>query len=267
MTRAEDELKKRKAEEEAGRIRRLALLAFLFLFLAAAARRPLIAFALARFFAPLTPAGVALGGGPRTPAALNRASNGLQDYFEHAARALAFRLEETGALDEWRRSMNALIVGQAVGQRTLAAGRALLPSEALDVLGALRFEFKHLEDFESELRRRLERAADPDPSRRPFSARYVAARAALYSGSARGVFFRADERGQARNVVIDYRAVDDRGTCSPCLEAEEESPYLPGEGPMPGEVCRGRGRCRCLRIPRDSPRDFERLTKLARGNG
>lgn len=33
--------------------------------------------------------------------------------------------------------------------------------------------------------------------------------------------------------------------CGPCLQAE--GTFLPGEGSMPGDVCKGRGRCRCTR--------------------
>jgi hypothetical protein len=259
MSRATDQLKGRRPGDEADRLTRLALLAAALLFLSAGARRTLLAYFLARHFSALLPAGRVLTGS-RGDVLRSQARDGLQDFFAGEVRAHAFALEVTGDLRAWRAAMSESVAAVMVGSKTLALGRALLPSEVLDILPALDFELRKLEEFAEEIRRR-NFAGDAAAAARPLSARQIAARSELYSGSARAVWFRADERGQAAGVVFYYEAVDDKGTCEPCLDAEAGSPYLPGEGPFPGEVCKGRGRCRCLRIPRDAPREFARLTK------
>lgn len=67
------------------------------------------------------------------------------------------------------------------------------------------------------------------------------------------------ESGAEAGYVVDYRAVDDRGTCDPCLQAEQNGPYLANEGPMPAAVCLGRGRCRCRRELVYDPAAYARL--------
>lgn len=82
-----------------------------------------------------------------------------------------------------------------------------------------------------------------------LSADYIANRAMLYGGSGRAAFFAASESRESRQTgwVAMYEARDDKGTCSPCLAAEAGSPYRVGQGPFPGGICLGRGRCRCIR--------------------
>lgn len=76
----------------------------------------------------------------------------------------------------------------------------------------------------------------------------IAARSDLYGGAGWGWWFRANEtRGAGYGQVVKYRAVDDRRTCGPCSAAERDGPYRVGEGPWPGQVCAGGGRCRCTR--------------------
>jgi hypothetical protein len=256
MSRATEQLKKRKAEEERDRLLHLALLALLLLWLARKARVFTVAFFLSRHFAPLLPGGAVLAGFPGA-VIRGQARDGLQDFFSNEVRAHAAALERSGNLKAWRASMSEIIAANIVQQKTVAVGRALLPSETLDLLEPINFELTHAEEFAEEIEARAETS-------RPMSSSYIGARSELYSGSGRAVWFRADEKGRARGVVFYYVAVDDAGTCEPCLDAEAGSPYLPGEGAFPGEVCKGRGRCRCLRIPRDAPREFERLMKRKR---
>lgn len=59
--------------------------------------------------------------------------------------------------------------------------------------------------------------------------------------------------------VYDYIALDDNAVCSPCMDAEANSPYIGGQGPMPGQVCLGGGNCRCYRIGRYAPEVAARL--------
>lgn len=253
MSRATDEHRKRRPEDEADRMIRLALLASALVFLAAEARRPLLSFLLARHFAPMIPAGRVLRGFPGS-ILRGQARDGIQDFFANEVRSHAAAFGSTGNLSQWRTSMFRSVAATIVQQKTAALGRALLPSETLDILEATNFELRHVAEFAEEIDAR--RATS-----QPMSSSYIGARSELYSGSGRAVWFKADEKGKAEGVVIYYEARDDAGTCEPCLDAENASPYLPGEGVFPGEVCKGRGRCRCLRVPRDAPREFERLMK------
>lgn len=89
---------------------------------------------------------------------------------------------------------------------------------------------------------------------RPWSQAYLAARAIRYLGEARAQFYQAFERSlEGDGYVVDYVAVDDPATCTPCQEAEAGGPYLPGDGPWPGQICEGGGFCRCRRVQRFDP--------------
>lgn len=83
-----------------------------------------------------------------------------------------------------------------------------------------------------------------------ISEKQVAHRSRMYAGPAIAEFYRLLESRLQDGMVIDYIAEDDEGTCIPCAQAELNSPYLPGTGPFPGEVCLGRGNCRCERVER-----------------
>lgn len=262
MSLASDELKKRRPEAEADRKAALALLAAALLFLTFEARRPGVVFTLARYFSPLLPFGRLIAGA-RGRTVRAQARDGLQDFFHSEARRFAAELEATRNLRAWRASMFGGLAGYMVAQKAAALGRPLLPSEALDIFEAMNFELRKARNFAEEIRRR-NFGGSAGSTARPLSTRAIGARSELYAGSGRAVWFRADEVGRARGVVFYYEAVDDAGTCEPCLDAEAGSPYLPGEGVFPGEVCKGRGRCRCLRIPRDAPREFERLMNRKR---
>lgn len=90
---------------------------------------------------------------------------------------------------------------------------------------------------------------------RPWTDAYIAARSRQYLGEARALYYRALEQRQdfSDGYVIDYIAMDDPSTCRPCSAAARNGPYLPGRGPMPGDVCEGGGFCRCRRVSRFDP--------------
>jgi hypothetical protein len=54
---------------------------------------------------------------------------------------------------------------------------------------------------------------------------------------------RDEESGDG--IIARYISQDDGGTCSPCLDADISSPYLPDTVPTPGVVCVANGKCRC----------------------
>ncbi len=90
---------------------------------------------------------------------------------------------------------------------------------------------------------------------------YLANRLAMYGAAGRAGFFEAaeeyDEEGAGPGWVVEYIAQDDDRTCSPCSDAQGY--YLPGDGPYPGQICLGRHRCRCRRVPVYDPEIYATL--------
>lgn len=76
-----------------------------------------------------------------------------------------------------------------------------------------------------------------------------ASRAKLYTGNIRGTVFRQHEVGAVKQYSagwVAYYKTKDANACEPCHDAEGF--HLMGQGPFPGQVCKGRARCRCKRI-------------------
>lgn len=97
---------------------------------------------------------------------------------------------------------------------------------------------------------------------KPLSEAAIAQRAAQYGGVGRAAFYTGMEGSATtqRGYVARYVARDDDRTCVRCLDAEARGPYLPGDGPKPGDVCLGRHRCRCTRELVYDPAAWARLT-------
>ena len=88
----------------------------------------------------------------------------------------------------------------------------------------------------------------------PMSEDQIAARARQYKGEAYAEYWRkTEEQVQSDDVIVRYVSQDDGATCQPCRVAEDQGPYLPSRGPMPGSVCLGGGHCRCVRRREVSP--------------
>lgn len=87
-----------------------------------------------------------------------------------------------------------------------------------------------------------------------------AERAKLYTGNARGALFRIMEGLSTvmEGWVSHYVAKGDKNTCQACMRAQGW--YLPTRGPFPGQVCRGRARCRCIRTLVFDPARYKLLT-------
>lgn len=115
----------------------------------------------------------------------------------------------------------------------------------------------------SYLQRFVEEIAMREALGKPYSEGYVRERFQMYGGAAIGAMFQTIEAGLPEGWVIDYIAIDDDFTCTPCIRSEENGPYLPAEGPMPAVVCLGKRRCRCNRVPRYDPQEYERLRRAA----
>jgi hypothetical protein len=171
----------------------------------------------------------------------------LQTVFQARARVMALL-----PVSQWHAAMRDGVRDHLLGQYALGLGRPLRAGDVAAVQADVQKQLAYLSRFADE------RAAKALAGR-PMSDAQVAVRSELYSGSGRAAYFRGAEQSYGVGWVHDYEAVDDRGTCTPCLAAEQGSPYLAGQGSYPGSVCLGRGHCRCVRVPRFSPAAYRRL--------
>ena len=144
------------------------------------------------------------------------------------------------------------VTNDLLREATLGAGRDLLPSE----IAVLRARIDRQAAF---LQRFMDEVAFRDIAGRPFSEKYILQRISQYKGEGLGAFYDFSEREFSDDYVFDYIPVDDGGTCSPCHQAGQGSPYLRGQGPIPGVVCVARGKCRCRREPRYAPEEARAL--------
>ena len=188
---------------------------------------------------------------PRQRAAV---SDRVQDAFERDMGRLAQTLERTGDVAAWQRASGARIVQHLVEQRALGAGRELRERDLQGLREAVQVQTAYLSRFADTLAiRRLKGQA--------LTAEGVASRAELYGGAGRETFFKALEQAEAgrSGLIYHYDAKDDGHACSACLDAQARGPYLAGQGPMPGAICYGRGRCRCTRRAEYNPAVWRRL--------
>jgi hypothetical protein len=159
--------------------------------------------------------------------------------------------------ERWHQGMRQRIAQLYLEQGVLGNGTGIItPSQALNINARLLRQNRFLKRFLAQVNQGLVQG-------KPFSARYTAWRSKLYGGDGVGVFWRTAEDALRRELegktgwVIRYVPLDDGGTCSPCREAAGH--YLLGSGPMPGDVCLGRQRCRCRRVRQYSPSIWKRL--------
>lgn len=87
----------------------------------------------------------------------------------------------------------------------------------------------------------------------------LAARTKLYGASGWASHWQAQASSAPTYAVEQWIARDDKGTCSPCAALNGRY-FLPGEGAMPGSVCRGAGNCRCERRQVIDRAIWQRLT-------
>lgn len=177
----------------------------------------------------------------RTPTLAEREvfRTALQKHYEGRVADLGKSVADgTISVRQWQTAMNTATTQYLIRQQVLGAGTTRIDAETMVRLNA---EVKRQQAY-------LSRFADQIGQRvaveRPMTPAQVSSRARSYSGAGRGFGARAQERTQP-GARWEYIAVDDAGTCDPCLEAE--GIYADGEGPYPGEVCEGRGNCRCVR--------------------
>lgn len=133
-----------------------------------------------------------------------------------------------------------------IRQATIGAGRRLLDSEVRLLRAKYVDQIAYLERFVDELVAR-------DLAGRPMSEAALANRILMYGGESIATFYEFAEANLEEGNVVDYIDRDDNGTCEECIRAGIGSPYLPGEGPMPGRECLAKRRCRCYRVERYDP--------------
>lgn len=195
---------------------------------------------------------------PLSPQTATAQADAVQVAFEQAASTLAAQLAgEALTVAAWQAALLVEVERHILQQMMLANGNQALTPAQLDRLERLIWEQSaYLQRFADTVALRIGLET-------PWSEAYLAHRAGLYGGVGRAEFFRSDEEARlARGDlgdgwVIEYVAVDDRGTCSPCHNAQGF--YLPGQGPYPGEICLGRGACRCRRVAQYRPEIYVRL--------
>jgi hypothetical protein len=180
----------------------------------------------------------------------------LQTKFEAQNKRLAHLLFAGGiTLAAWRSTTWQAIKRLLLHQAALGAGK--IP-DAAKLQEILQREAEYFRKFaEAVFAGHVAGADTVRPV--PQTAEQVASRADLYSGVSRGLFYELHEERDDLGYgwVVQFRAKDDKHTCKPCLHAEGH--YLVGRGPYPGGVCKGRGRCRCQRVPVWAPAIYRRL--------
>lgn len=177
----------------------------------------------------------------------------VQDEFERIVRGLASRYS-TGlmSLPTWQAEM-LLAMRQHTAQQMMVGSRrtGLSPSQLTRLDEIMRSEGAFLSRFADQI-------AAQGLTGALMSEAQIANRAALYGGVGRGEAFRWAE-GTQTGYIVDYISRDDYRTCSACISAQMNGPYLPGRGPFPGQVCFGRSRCRCYRRLRYNPVTYRLL--------
>jgi hypothetical protein len=176
----------------------------------------------------------------RTPTLMEREHfrDQLQTQYEARVAALGRSVADgTISIRQWQRLMDTATTQYLIRQQALGAGTTRMDTAAFTALDAtVRRQQAYISRFSDTIGAKT-------ATGKPLSGDAIASRATLYSGAGRAVGARAQERDS--DEEWEYVAVDDGGTCAPCLDAE--GIYSAGDGPMPGEVCEGFGNCRCTR--------------------
>lgn len=150
------------------------------------------------------------------------------------------------SLVTWQRAFNDVIRSYHHAVARATAGAVNLPANVQNLVNRI------VSEQQAFLTRFADAAAASAARGNPMSVGYLERRSLMYSGSVRGLGYRVLELASApgSDIVVDYISRDDDRTCSECLDAQNNGPYLLGQGPMPGEVCLGRDKCRCIRVQR-----------------
>lgn len=195
-----------------------------------------------------------LGLGRATPrinrAQARRAHLLLAERFERTVTQAA--QTAAASLATWQRRMARTISDYTLAQATAGAGQPLNDTQLGRVQAANRRNLAFLALFAVQAMARSVLG-------KPMGFTGIKRRAALYAGVGRAEFFRAAEDGLPRGWVVRYISRDDPATCGACSQYHR-TVWLPHDGPYPGDVCYGAGRCRCERMLEYNPAEWSRLT-------
>ena len=191
----------------------------------------------------------------------------IQDNFNADAKRHAEQLANGNlTVGQWQRKLFDSYRRHMVQQALLAAASEDLTEEQRKRIDEkIRTDAAYMSRFADVLA--LQAMVDAE-----LSAAYIENRSIAYSGTGRGEFFESLSGAilllaGGGGWVEQYIAVDDRKTCPACIDAGNLrhgglAYYLPGQGPMPGIICYGRGRCRCRRVPVYDPAIYARLVGI-----
>lgn len=159
----------------------------------------------------------------------------LQDRFIERAKGLA-KAKATGklAMSAWQQGMGEEIRSHIIQQVAVGSGRIPAANALTEAVG---LQDAYLSRWADELTIKTLMG-------NPASELGMMTRAALYAGAGRAEGYRAEAEDLPEGYVAEYVSQDDDGTCADCLDAEGVYP-LDESYPLPGQVCRGYGNCRC----------------------
>jgi hypothetical protein len=171
-----------------------------------------------------------------------RLRNHFRGDFENTMAQYATKVAKDGNVAAWHKGMQNEVRGYIARQMTAGLGRPLTAEEMARVNQMASLQQSYLYRYAGDI-------SAHQAVGKPYTEAYLTSRSTMYAGSGWEMWHRGNESVEARGdgYIVNYRAVDDRGTCSPCLNAQNNGPYLPNEGPFPGTICLGRGKCRCER--------------------
>jgi len=187
-----------------------------------------------------------------------RLARDFVDYFHEEANQRTEKYlfgDFDDGLRRWQVAMREAMRDDLMAMAAAGKGRTLNEDD-LNRLGRVwRRQQSHLQRFAEEIAARREAGS-------PMTKKQIKARARMYAGSTYTTYWRWTGEQYGVGYLVEYDAVDDGGTCSPCLEAERNSPYLATEPfPLPGSAtCLGRGHCRCeldFRLDQEAYRNLE----------
>ena len=163
--------------------------------------------------------------------------NNMQDWWMMRSQTLAGNFRQGGmSYPEFVR-------------QTDQALQTYLTAQHMGGYGSLRWDLLRptLIEQRAYLQRFTDQIAFREHINEPYSASYIGNRLNLYGGEGRGEYYRGqiETRDGGGLIGINYIAVDDGATCSPCSRAQGfydiNSAYIP----TPGSICLGGGHCRC----------------------
>lgn len=166
----------------------------------------------------------------------------LRDDFDADARRLADAMAR-GKLKvaDWQQLLWDTVQLHTLAQAVGGAGRTLSAEQVTALRDELTKQGGYLSRFADVVAKGVITGA-------ALGAAAIAARSIQYGAAGWAWSFKA-RPDPGRGLVEHYVSKDDPATCQPCLDAQDGGPYLPGAGPMPGEVCEGGRNCRCERVP------------------